>query len=429
MGVVYEAQQQSVGRNVALKVLPFAAMLDKQQLNRFKIEARAAGTLDHPNIVSVFSVGTERGVHYYAMQLIDGQSLAELIADLRKQARVRSQGSGAREGNAADQSEIIKQPSVRDNELTADYGHHSTSRIPQSARETRRDVQAATSTMPKFDTQDYFRSVAELGIQAAQALDHAHQNGIVHRDVKPGNLLLDAERKLWVTDFGLARIEANAGMTMTGNLLGTLLYMSPEQARGDRTSVDARSDIYALGATLYELLALRPPFVNEDRAKLLRQIADVDPPPLRKLLPALPVDLETIVGKALEKEPTDRYQTAGELADDLRRFVQHKTIRARRPTLAQRVSKWSRRHVGMVWTLMLASLTLAIGLGISTAAITASRNSAERERASAEEQRQQAERDRQVAIEQRTVAWKNQYYAEMVAGQTHVDSGNPGEMC
>ena len=145
--------------------------------------------------------------------------------------------------------------------------------------DTKPDVQAALSTVPKFDTQEYFRSVAQLGIQAAQALHHAHQNGIIHRDVKPGNLLIDADGKLWVTDFGLARIEAEAGMTMTGDLLGTLRYMSPEQVSGQPVLLDSRNDIYSLGVTLYELLALRPAFDEMDRQKLLRQVTELDPRP------------------------------------------------------------------------------------------------------------------------------------------------------
>lgn len=339
MAVVYEAEQISIGRRVALKVLPFAAMLDKQQLNRFKNEARAAGTLDHPNIVAVHSVGTERGVHYYAMQLIEGQSLAELIADLR-----------ASQGRAPDDD----RPSTEPVSPTAD---------------TAREPQAAIWTLPAFDTVGYCRSVAQLGIQAAQALDHAHHNGIVHRDVKPGNLLVDADGKLWVTDFGLARIEADAGMTMTGDLLGTLRYMSPEQALAKRAVVDHRTDIYSLGATLYELLALRPIYSSSDRRELLNQIALEYPQRLTRVNAHVPVDLETIVAKALEKAPDDRYATAQELADDLRRFLSDETIHAKTPTLLGRAGKWSRRHRTFVWAAALVLLVALVASSVSTAMI------------------------------------------------------------
>jgi serine/threonine protein kinase len=175
----------------------------------------------------------------------------------------------------------------------------------------------------------YFRRVAELGIQAARALDHAHALGIVHRDVKPANLLVDGSGKLWVTDFGLAHIQSDARLTMTGDLVGTLRYMSPEQALAKRIVVDHRTDVYSLGATLYELLTLEPAFSGSDRQELLRQIAFEEPKAPRRINKAIPAELETIVQKAMEKNPADRYATAKELADDLRRFLVDEPIRAR----------------------------------------------------------------------------------------------------
>ena len=238
MGIVYEAEQLSLGRRMALKVLPLAATLSVQQLERFKNEARLAASLKHPNIVSVHSVGVERGVHYYAMELIEGCSLAQAIADLSSEGNPtqsrRQQGS-----DAAETSPI-----------------------------------AALSTARSENPQGYFRQVARLIVDAADALDYAHDQGIVHRDIKPGNLLLDADGRVHVTDFGLARLEADAGVTLTGDVLGTLRYMSPEQAAGNTGLVDARTDIHALGATLYELLVMRPAFAGNNRAQLLRQIAD-----------------------------------------------------------------------------------------------------------------------------------------------------------
>ena len=212
-------------------------------------------------------------------------------------------------------------------------------------------------------SRDYFRTVARLALQAAEALEHAHARGILHRDIKPANLLLDAEGQLWVTDFGLAQVQGDDRLTLTGDLLGTLRYMSPEQALGRRVVIDHRTDVYSLGVTLYELLTLRPAFDGRDRAEILRRIADEEPPPLRKLNPAVPADLETIVLKAMAKEPASRYATAQDLADDLRRFLEDRPIRARRPGLLDRAAKWSRRHRSVVTT---AALLLVLGTAVST---------------------------------------------------------------
>src|SRR5262249_41343990 len=151
--------------------------------------------------------------------------------------------------------------------------------------------------------------------------DHAHTRGILHRDIKPANLLLDAEGRLWVTDFGLAQIQGNHGLTLTGDVLGTLRYMSPEQALAKRIVIDGRTDLYSLGVTLYELWALHPALDGKDRAEILRKIESDEPTPLRKLNASVPQDLETIIHKALAKEPSDRFATARELADDLRNYL------------------------------------------------------------------------------------------------------------
>jgi serine/threonine protein kinase/Flp pilus assembly protein TadD len=361
MGVVYEAEQLSLGRPVALKVLPFAAMLDKQQLARFKNEARAAATLDHPNIVAIYSVGVERGVHYYAMQLIDGQSLAQMIGVMRQkqESGVRGQESGVRgqESGADDQ----KSPA---HPLTPSPAHSST---PSPAHTPAAETvpRAALSTIPAYDTRDYCRTIAELGIQAAEALDHAHQNGIIHRDVKPANMLIDETGKLWVTDFGLARLEADAGMTMTGDIVGTLRYMSPEQALAKRVVIDHRTDIYSLGITLYELLTLRPVFEGDDRQQLLHQIAFDEPPPPRKLNRQIPPELETIVLKAIRKNPAERYLNARDLADDLRNYIANRPINAKPPTARERLVKWSQRHPAGVRASMLALSVIAIAVAAS----------------------------------------------------------------
>jgi tetratricopeptide (TPR) repeat protein len=192
---------------------------------------------------------------------------------------------------------------------------------------------------------------------------------VLHRDIKPGNLMLDVEGKLYVTDFGLARIEADAGLTMTGDLIGTLRYMSPEQALAKRVVIDQRADIYSLGATLYELLTLQPAFGEADRSELLKQIAFEEPKPLRKLDRQLPAELETIVLKAMEKNPDERYQSATDLANDLRAFLDDRPIVAKPPRIDQRVVKWSRRHQSIVFSAMAVMLLATLGSGIGVVMI------------------------------------------------------------
>jgi serine/threonine protein kinase len=361
MGVVYEAEQLSIGRRVALKVLPFAAMLDRQQLNRFKNEARAAGTLDHPNIVAIHSVGCERGVHYYAMQLIEGQSLAQIVEQLRGKYDARFSMLDAR----SNKTSSIKHPASSIEDPASNIQH-----------QTDTEPVARLSTLPDFDTRDYFRAIAQLGIQAVEALDHAHQNGILHRDIKPANLLVDDNGKLWITDFGLARMEQDAGMTMTGDILGTLRYMSPEQALAKRVVVDHRSDIYSLGITLYELLTLRPAFTGDDRQELLRQIAFEDPQKVRRINARIPSDLDTIILKAIEKNPADRYATAEGLADDLRAAIDQRPIKAKPPNVLARTVKWSRRHQLAMLAGLIVLAMLTVGLSVGSVLIVRERNAA-----------------------------------------------------
>jgi serine/threonine protein kinase len=204
--------------------------------------------------------------------------------------------------------------------------------------------------------------VARLGLQAAEALSHAHSVGVLHRDIKPSNLLIDERLHLWVTDFGLARIRDDPGPTQTGDFLGTLRYTSPEQIRGDHAVVDLRSDVYALGVTLYELLTLQPTFACDDRQALLHHILNDQPAAPRKVDPSIPRDLETIVLKAMSREVFDRYRSATDFADDLTRFLSDHPIRARRPNLIDHAAKWSRRHR--------AAITCASGLLIVTLAVS-----------------------------------------------------------
>ena len=270
MGIVYEAVQLSLGRRVALKVLPFAATFDAKHLQRFRNEAQAAAQLHHTNIVPVYWVGSERGVHFYAMQLIEGLSLATVIRQLRQQA--------GRPVPEEDPGKHTARPERRSrSQATASY------RGPEPAAEEAPGPDTVAQLSPGLSTQrsgkgrEFFRTAARLVVQAAEALEHAHQMGIVHRDIKPGNLLVDGQGRLWVTDFGLAQFRADAGLTQTGDVLGTLRYMSPEQASGQRVLLDHRTDVYSLGATLYELLTLRPAVDGKDRAEILRKITFEEP--------------------------------------------------------------------------------------------------------------------------------------------------------
>ncbi|HZY83423.1 MAG TPA: serine/threonine-protein kinase [Gemmataceae bacterium] len=323
MGVVYEAVQLSLGRRVALKVLPFAAALDARHLQRFKNEAQAAATLHHPNIVPVYFVGHERGVHFYAMQLIEGQNLAAVVEDLRHRERPESPRPGP--------------------DSTGPYSPEAVPGAPPAA-DTRTGLGAQLSTYRSGRATDFYRTVARLVAQAAEGLDYAHGLGVVHRDVKPANLLVDGRGNVWVTDFGLAQFHADPGLTQSGDLIGTLRYMSPEQAGGQRVLIDHRTDVYALGATLYELLTLRPIFDGADRQALLRQILHDEPAAPRAIDRSVPPELETIVLKAVSKAPAERYAMAREFADDLHRFLRDEPILARRETAAQRARKWLRRH-------------------------------------------------------------------------------------
>ena len=362
MGVVYEAQQISLGRRVALKVLPFAAVLDSKQIARFKNEAQAAAQLDHPNIVSVYAVGSDRGVHYYAMQLIDGQPLDRAVEDLRKTSL---SGQGCVETTAGSPDTV---DDAQDQEDAYYAANHS------------------FLTQLSTDKGRYFRAVMRLGIQAAEALQAAHEFGVIHRDIKPSNLLLDGEGKLWVTDFGLARCQSDKALTCTGDLIGTMRYMSPEQTRGQSALVDQRTDVYSLGATLYELLTLEPAFPGDDGPELLRRLAEQDPRPLKQLQPKVPTDLQTVVHKAMARRREERYTTAQELADDLRRVLEGKPTVAKPPTVADRLAKWTRRHQGLVIAAVSVFLLAAIGLASATVLIAG-------EKVRAEENAQKADRN------------------------------------
>ena len=280
MGVVYEAEQRSLKRRVALKVLSAGAAVDQVAMQRFQREAETVATLHHTNIVPIFAIGCEHGVRYYAMQFIEGRNLAEVA------------GLGRVEGRQGLDS----------------------------------------------------RQVAQWGLQAAEAIAHAHERGVIHRDIKPSNLILDRDGRIWLTDFGLARRLEDVTLSLTGVLLGTPRYMSPEQAGAAARPIDHRTDIYSLGATLYELVTGRPIFDATTPQAVLTQILTSDPVPPRRVTPSLPRDLETIIIKCLLKDPGQRYATARALAEDLRAFLENRAIKARRAGLPVQALRWARKH-------------------------------------------------------------------------------------
>jgi serine/threonine protein kinase len=390
MGVVYEAEQESLGRRVALKVLPQPIARDGTALSRFRREARSAARLHHTNIVPVFEVGQDGAVCYYAMQFIHGQGLDAVIEDLR---RYREHGTFApAAGPPAPPSERVRiaqsmlTGAFRMEGLTGDdvplastlaptgvMPGDTPGLAPAEAHAPRPNglegwpAPAATSAalsgqshLSGIDSnrRHYFHSVARIGHQVAQALAYAHDRGVVHRDIKPSNLLLDAAGVVWVTDFGLAKTDEE-GLTCTGDILGTIRYMAPERFRG---TCDARSDVYALGLTLYELLLLRPAFESLDRLKLIEQVRHQEPARLRSLDPRIPRDLETIVLKAIDKDPRGRYPTAAALGEDLQRFVEDRPIRARRINQAERLWRWARRNKVIASLLALLAFVLVGGL-------------------------------------------------------------------
>jgi serine/threonine protein kinase/WD40 repeat protein len=405
MGVVYEAVQESLGRHVAVKVLPFHAALTGTQLERFRREARAVARLHHSNIVPVFGVGEDQGVHYYAMQFIQGQSLDAVLEEL-KQLRSAQQGSP------------LTTPPGR-NELTVSLSQGLlTGQFPQqlagadaplaqarpadgppasaSQTITVREGSSSSIVRPRSEltgssVSEYFRGVARVGVQVAEALEYAHRNRILHRDVKPSNLLLDTQGTVWVTDFGLAKAEDGGELTNPGDIVGTLRFMAPERFRGQS---DPRSDIYSLAITLYEMLTLRPAFDPTDRARLIERVTHENPPRPRQLDPHIPRDLETIVLKAIAKEPGDRYPIAGELAEDLRRFLADRPIRARRTSALERTWRWCRRNPAV------AALTAFIALLVVTIAVGASLVALKLDSAATDlrEERDKAQRSEQEAI-------------------------------
>jgi WD40 repeat protein/serine/threonine protein kinase len=352
MGVVYEAIQESLGRHVALKVLPSPALLRPTQLERFRREAKAAARLHHSNIVPVFGVGEHGGVHFYAMQFIAGEPLDRVLIDVR---RLR------------DRPDAVAEPSLAHSLTSGQFARDPDSPgVPAGPPESERHSRPSSTFSGNLSGSEYFRGVARVGAQVADALAYAHKQGILHRDVKPANVLLDARGTAWLTDFGLAKTDEGDGLTDTGDVVGTVRYLAPERFQGQ---ADARSDVYSLGLTLYELLTLRPAFDETDRNKLIAQVMHAEPPRPRQLSPGIPRDLETIVLKAMDRDPGRRYQTATEVVEDLKRYVVGEPIRARRVSSLRRAVLWARRNPALAGLLLACSVAALALVGACVALV------------------------------------------------------------
>ena len=350
MGIVYEARQISLNRKVALKVLSGGLGLSSKAVVRFRREAEAAARLHHTNIVPVYAIGEQDGEYFYAMELIEGPSLNVVVRELRRtrEQALRHSGTEAR----SDTVETSLPPWLLET-LSA-----STEDSPPNCQHEQAPVSDSSSSLTAGG--GYFDTIAGMIAEVADALDYAHEQGVVHRDIKPSNLLLSPDGRLSVNDFGLARMLEQPGMTMTGEFMGSPLYMSPEQITAGRTPLDHRTDIYSLGATLYELLTFQPPFPGERRDQILAQIIHKEPTPPRRLDRKVPIDLETICLNAMEKDPDRRYQTAGQMAEDLRRFVNRFAISAKRAGPIARAVKWVRRRPAIA---ALIALVLVVSVG------------------------------------------------------------------
>ncbi len=417
MGIVYEAEQVSLGRHVALKVLPKNMLLDARAKRRFEREAKSAGKLHHTNIVPVFGVGEQDGMPYYVMQFIQGLGLDDVLEELKKlqhggpkagtfiagelraspnaepvadvpweetDRKTQTQGAVSAVSVARslltgefhsplDQDDATAPATVEDQrkedrEAAARRSAASSDSFALSSSSVVLPGQSRDGSKSKNKKRTYWQSVAAIGVQVAEALEYAHKQGIHHRDIKPSNLLLDSQGTVWVTDFGLAKADDQQNLTHTGDILGTLRYMPPEAFEG---KTDARSDVYSLGLTLYEMLAFRAAFDEKERNRLIKQVTEAEPDPLGKLNRQVPHDLETIVHKAIDKDPARRYASAGALAEDLQRFIDDEPIQARRVSDAERLWRWSRRHKAVA--ALLATLATVLTVGCAVMAVLWSR--------------------------------------------------------
>ncbi|HBE71862.1 MAG TPA: hypothetical protein DDW52_27285 [Planctomycetaceae bacterium] len=384
MGAVFAATEKELGRKVAIKVLLSSGHPSDSQILRFRKEAQAAARLTHDHIVPIYNVGVENGTHFLSMQLIDGVDFARLLDSVRDTLKMQNRGGGIQDTtpdlNNAPKGEPQESSGRSSSKIELSSEHYSAS-MGQSGRRS---------------AESLARSVAMIGIHAADALFHAHEQGVIHRDIKPANLMLDTEGKVWITDFGLALLRDSGSLTRTGDVIGTLRYMSPEQASGQRAFIDNRTDIYSLGVTLYELATLRHACRGRSAAEILRELTLERPIPVRKHNARLPRDFETIVCKATERNPADRYQTADELASDLRKFFDGVAFDTRRTSRWKHLRDWLYVRPGVIGTLAASTSTILLALSVAVwAAVSNGRIKQER----LEENEQRISRNKEVTRE------------------------------
>ena len=365
MGVVFEGVHESLGRRVAIKVMPSPMMDAEKHVARFKREASSAAKLHHTNIVSVYGVGEEPGLYYYVMDYIQGTSLSNALFEFKHPSNESSfrpwqqtpQGSTRTSvSNSGQSTQLVNTRrdetgsfEVHQNQDTQTYvantaipDHTVEMSAAQPIKVITREDKSAVSNTSKIRDSRYFQWVAEKGADLADALSYAHSFKFLHRDIKPSNLLLDQKGGIWITDFGLVKDESNElNLTKTGDVIGTPQYLAPESLEG---KYDSRSEIYCLGLTLYEMVTLESAYQGNSPAEIIRAIATESPLPPRKLNPNIPLDLSTIVAKAISRDPASRYPTAEALRDDLLAFVDDRPIQARRPSPLERVVRWARRN-------------------------------------------------------------------------------------
>jgi serine/threonine protein kinase/Flp pilus assembly protein TadD len=341
MGIVYEAVQLALNRRVAVKVLPaIVGSANRDLVARFKREAAAASKLHHSSIIPIYDFGECRDGYYYAMELLDGDALNVIIERIAA-------------GTSTYQSPT---------EIAALVGVGESASAPKSSGPVTKSNSSRSTSSSRGKL--YYRQIATWIADAADALHYAHLRGLIHRDVKPANIVLCRTGRIVVVDFGLVKEAAEESVTMTGSILGTYRYMSPEQVGAKRITVDARTDVYSLGATLYELLTLQPAFPAREQSELLGQIIWKEPTPPRRTAPSVPVDMQTICLKAMEKSPNQRYASAQDMAEDLRRFIGDLPISARPISLVGRIGKHVRRRPGVT------ALVALIGLLVPAVAVT-----------------------------------------------------------
>jgi len=348
MGTVYRAWQRSLQRVVALKVLAAHIGDSPKSIQRFQREAQAAAKLHHTHIVPIFAQGEEKGTYYYAMEFVEGRSLNAMISDERD----RRFGPVV----AADLADTVPLPASSPAKV-GEKPAHATTPAPATASSR------FTFPSPGVNSEVIYASIARSLAGVADALDYAHRQGIVHRDIKPHNLVFGADGRLRITDFGLARIAEQPGVTLTGEVVGSPLYMSPEQLSDGGRTADHRTDIFSLGVTMFEWLTLRPPHPGETREAVISHILTSEAPLPRVLEPDIPIDLETICIKAMERDPGRRYQSAGDMRDDLLRFSEKRAIRARRAGVVERSRRLVRRHP--VTAVMISAGIVVAGLAWS----------------------------------------------------------------